>query len=100
MSNGKNNSFITYEVSLYFEKDSELKIKNLIRQIADVTQNFYRIEKEIPPHITLGMFKATETQKSKSHLIPVIEAVDGKCGTAFQTVTTAFHTVGGLNGIF
>ena len=61
--NKKTNSFITYEVSLYFEKDSELKIKNLIRQIAAVTQNFYRIEKEIPPHITLGMFKATETQK-------------------------------------
>lgn len=63
MENKKTNSFVTYEVSLYFEKDSELKIKNLIRQIADVTQNFYRIEKEIPPHITLGMFKATETQK-------------------------------------
>ena len=71
MENKKTNSFITYEVSLYFEKDSELKIKNLIRQIADITQNFYRIEKEIPPHITLGMFKASENQEPS--LIKIVQ---------------------------
>lgn len=53
----------TYEVSLCFDEESELKIWKLIRQVSEITNNFYRIEKEIPPHITLGMFRATETQR-------------------------------------
>ena len=59
----------TYSVSLFFQKDSALAIKDVILNSAIVSKNFYVIEKDIPPHISLAMFKIREDQLEEAEQI-------------------------------
>lgn len=56
-------NFITYAISIFFDKISTKNINTLIQQISTITKNFYKIDKNIPPHITLGMFKVPIEQQ-------------------------------------
>lgn len=59
----------TYSVSLFFQKDSALAIKDVIINSAIVSKNFYVLEKNIPPHISLAMFKIREDQLEEAEKI-------------------------------
>ena len=48
----------TYSISLIFQKESRDFINGIVREIALATGNPYRVELQVPPHITLSMFKA------------------------------------------
>ena len=48
----------TYSISLVFQKESQEFINQLVAEIASATGNPYRIDLQVPPHITIAMFKA------------------------------------------
>lgn len=56
-------NIFTYSISLLFDEISTKNINTLINQISTITKNFYKIDKNIPPHITLGMFKVPIEQQ-------------------------------------
>jgi len=49
-----------YAVVLYFNKTAEDKINSLIFKIANKTGNKYMVDNNIPPHITISLFKYNE----------------------------------------
>ena len=49
-----------YAIVLYFNKTMEEKIKSLIYKIANETGNKYMVDNDIPPHITISLFKYDE----------------------------------------
>ncbi|MFG6369968.1 MAG: 2'-5' RNA ligase family protein [Lachnospiraceae bacterium] len=77
-----------YLVSVYFDKASTKKIQTLINQIAITSGNYYMIEKQVPPHMTLS---AIET-RNVDILIPAIKQLEGK----LHSETIQFVTVGQL----
>lgn len=44
-----------YLVSLYFDKQTDDILSNLMKQIARKSKNNYMLERKIPPHLTIGM---------------------------------------------
>lgn len=55
----------TYAISLFFDEQSTEKLTSLIKSVAEITDNFYVVKNNIPPHITLAMFKEkTQPQQS------------------------------------
>ncbi|GBU27450.1 hypothetical protein R84B8_00982 [Treponema sp. R8-4-B8] len=50
-----------YAVVFYFNKTTEEKINSLILKIANETGNRYMVDNNIPPHITISLFKYDET---------------------------------------
>ena len=48
----------TYSISLVFQKESQEFINQLVAEIASATGNPYRIALQVPPHITIAMYKA------------------------------------------
>ncbi len=46
-----------YLVSLYFDEETERILQKLIRRTAEKTGNFYMLEHEIPPHLTIAACK-------------------------------------------
>ena len=55
----------TYAISLFFDEQSTVKLTSLINSVAEITDNFYVVKNNIPPHITLAMFKEkTQPQQS------------------------------------
>lgn len=59
------NSLKTYSISLIFNNSSSQILSELINKCAKITGNTYKVQNEIPSHITLGMFKAPEKQKNE-----------------------------------
>lgn len=55
--------FKTYSISLFFNKISQEYLTDIENQTANITNNFYRIEKNIPPHITIGIFKVEDNKE-------------------------------------
>ena len=51
----------TYAVSLYFDEFSSEAISQIVTALAKCTENYYLCENFVPPHLTLGMFHATNT---------------------------------------
>ena len=49
-----------YAIVLYFNKTAEDKINSLIYKIANETGNKYMVDNDIPPHITISLFKYDE----------------------------------------
>lgn len=47
-----------YLISIYFDKNTEYKIKSYMKQIAKNTGNQMMLEGKIPPHITVSAFHA------------------------------------------
>lgn len=70
----------TYSVSLFFDEKSTVELSNFILQVAQITKNDYVVKNNIPPHITIGMFKATKNQEGQ--LLQVIK----KFNSDFQPI--------------
>ena len=58
-------TFSTYAITLYFDRDSTEKIRTLTAELAGVTENDYMVRNSVPPHLTLGMFHAEDDQEEK-----------------------------------
>lgn len=64
-----------YHVSIYFDKKTEIRIRDYMRKIAEATGNAYMLEAAVPPHITLS---ALECEKEEV-LVKRLEAfITGK----------------------
>ena len=61
----KNVSHSTYAVSLYFDGESASKISCCVKETAEASENFYLTEHEVPPHMTLGVFHASDDELEK-----------------------------------
>ena len=58
-------TFSTYAITLYFDKDNTEKIRTLTSELAGATQNDYMVRNSVPPHLTLGMFHAENSDEEK-----------------------------------
>ena len=47
-----------YLISIYFDKESEKRIRNYMREIGKVTGNTMMLDGNVPPHITVAAFEA------------------------------------------
>lgn len=63
-----------YLVSLYFDRQTEEKLRNYITRTAEKTGNFYMLEHQIPPHITIAACKSMKEEE-------LIGALDTCAGT-------------------
>lgn len=55
----------TYAVTLYFDPESTTLIRSAISHLAEICGNDYMIQNEVPPHLTLGMFHASDADLEK-----------------------------------
>ena len=85
-------SLITYAVSLHFSQKVNEIVLSTLNAIADETGNRFIIENKIPPHITIGAFRAAREEEAK--LLQLVEdfAQRQKAGTV------QFSGVGNFNG--
>lgn len=67
------NNLKTYSVSLFFDEKGQCNLKKLISDVSQITGNNYMVINEVPPHITLGMFKACDEELKE--LVTIVEAV-------------------------
>ncbi len=74
--NMEDSSLNTYAISLQFPQDINQIISSAVKSIAVATENTFIIEKNIPPHITLGAFHALKNDESK--LILMVEEFSKK----------------------
>ena len=72
----------TYSVSLFFDEKSTVELSNFILQVAQITKNDYIVKNNIPPHITIGMFKATKNQEGQ--LLQVIQKINSDFQPIFE----------------
>lgn len=80
-----------YHISIYFDKKTEMRIRDYMRKIAEVTGNAYMLEAAVPPHITLS---ALECEKEEA-LVERLEAfISGKAFPAMQAGTLQWVSVG------
>lgn len=59
----------TYAVVLYFDRVTNDAFKKIIKAIADISNNHYMVDMNIPPHITIGSFLCDDSYS----LIEIIE---------------------------
>lgn len=62
-----------YLVSLYFDEETERILQKYIRRTAEKTGNFYMLERQIPPHLTIAACKAKREKE-------LMRALDGSAG--------------------
>lgn len=72
----------TYSVSLFFDEKSTAELSNFILQVAQITKNDYVVKNNIPPHITIGMFKATKNQEGQ--LVEIIKKINSDFQPIFE----------------
>ena len=72
----------TYSVSLFFDEKSTAELLDFILQVAQITKNDYVVKNKIPPHITLGMFKATKNQEWQ--LVEIIQKFNSEFQPIFE----------------
>ncbi len=53
-------SFLTSEVTLYFDDKTTEEIRTLTKALYEVTGNDYMVRNNVPPHLTLGMFHVND----------------------------------------
>ena len=53
-----------YLISIYFDENTEKKMKGYMNQIAKKSGNFAMIEGNVPPHITVSAFAAVSEKAS------------------------------------
>ena len=56
-----------YAVVVYFDKQTEERISEMINDIAERTGNRYMIENGIPPHVSLGIFGTDDEAGMTEH---------------------------------
>lgn len=72
----------TYSVSLFFDEKSTAELSNFILQVAQITKNDFMVKNNIPPHITIGMFKATKNQEGQ--LVEIIKKINSDFQPIFE----------------
>lgn len=72
----------TYSVSLFFNEKSTVELSNFILQVAQITKNDYVVKNNTPPHITIGMFKATKNQEGQ--LVEIIKKINSDFQPIFE----------------
>ena len=87
---------LTYSVSLFFDEKSTVELSNFILQVAQITKNDYVVKNNIPPHITIGMFKATKNQEGQ--LVEIIKKINSDFQPIFEKKENAlvFEKLGTL----
>ena len=75
-----------YLISVYFDDNTNVKINQLIKKVAEKTGNAFMIDGNVPPHITISAF---ETKKEKE----VIEKLQ-KCVKRFECKDIQWVSVG------
>ena len=55
----------TYAITLYFDDTATTQIHTLTTDLAAITSNDYMIANSVPPHLTLGMFHADDSELEK-----------------------------------
>ena len=68
----------TYAITLYFDDKTTKQIRTLTSDLAAITSNDYMIANSVPPHLTLGMFHADDSELEK------LEALFGEFVRAVQ----------------
>lgn len=63
-----------YLISIYFDENTEKKMKGYMNQIAKKSGDFAMIEGNVPPHITVSAFAAVSEKEAKD----IFERVAGK----------------------
>ena len=63
-----------YLISIYFDENTEKKIKSLMRHVAKATGNTFMLDHKVPPHITVA---AVETRQEQE-LISCVEEMVGR----------------------
>jgi len=91
----KEESFLTYAVTLYFDDETAGQISSLTKELADVTGNDYMIQNDVPPHLTLGMFHVNEADEEKLKRLfgEFVERAQAEvlCGKDFEISFGAFE---------
>ena len=54
-----------YLISIYFDEETNRKIRNYIKQIAKHTKNTIMLDGDVPPHITIGAFRVESEEVAK-----------------------------------
>lgn len=78
----KNQDSSTYAITLYFDESVTNQIRALTSDLAAITSNDYMIANSVPPHLTLGMFHADDSELEK------LEALFGEFVRAVQNEFT------------
>ena len=65
MKNTMNSPATTYAITLYFDEATTTQIRTLTADLATVTANDYMVANSVPPHLTLGMFHAEDSELEK-----------------------------------
>ena len=87
------NDFFTYAITLYFDEDTNRAIKELTTQLTDVTGNDYMTVNDVPPHLTLGMFHASEADAGKlKRLFSDFVSAAQDCGSSFEIFFSGFES--------
>lgn len=60
-----------YLISIYFDENTENKIRRLVHKVAEKSGNHYMVEAKVPPHITVSAFETDQENK-------IIELFDSK----------------------
>lgn len=75
-----------YLVSIYFDNNTDKKIRQYMNRVAEVSGNQYMIEGQVPPHITISAFETKQESK-------VIEQLD-KMAQELKRGTLQWASVG------
>lgn len=67
--NKKNDASNTYAITLYFDDAVTNQIRALTSDLAAITSNDYMIANSVPPHLTLGMFHADDSELEKLEIL-------------------------------
>lgn len=65
LKNNINTLSTTYAITLYFDDTATTQIRMLTSDLAAITSNDYMIANSVPPHLTLGMFHAEDSELEK-----------------------------------
>ena len=65
-----------YLISIYFDEETEKKIKGYMNRIAKHTGNFAMIEGCVPPHITIAAFGAHCEEQAKDIFLKAAEQIE------------------------
>ena len=61
-----------YLISIYFDEETEKRIRNLIEHVAKATGNSFMLDNQVPPHLTIA---AVETKHEDMLVVRVEELV-------------------------
>lgn len=73
-----------YLISIYFDENTDQKIRNYMKQIAKYTGNTEMLDGNVPPHVTISAFRTDSEQYAKE----IFERAAGQiCGGELQWVS-------------